>query len=254
MRKLKLKTLKFIITILLATSVTMSCLNISALAASADSPTRNATVYGITYNYYSSVHNNSTSTWGYGHVYADDNVPTGYFGINARLYNSSGTLIKSSGMQYNGSSVNSKSLNSGSTTTKGTYYSQCQVSFYNGNGYHSYLSYSSPYVQRSLAPMSLEKSYEVNENGLTYGSGLYAESLEDSLDLIRAIGINGVEGYVYSKEINLELNTLDKVIDYINSGQQDYSVPVYAEDGTTIVDTFEVVTEDSSKKDRKSLK
>ena len=156
----------------------------------------------------------------------------------------SGTLVKSSGWQYNDTALAGRSLNSGSTSTKGTYYAQSQVSFYNGNGYNTYTSNASPRIQRSSVPMITEKPYEVNEYGLTYGSGFYAESLEDYPDLIQVIGKNGVEGYVYSKDINLELNTLDEVLDYINSGQSDYTVPVYTEDGITIVDTFEIVTED----------
>ncbi|WP_349662165.1 hypothetical protein [Lysinibacillus zambalensis] len=103
---------------------------------------------------------------------------------------------------------------------------------------------ASPRIQRSLVPMAPEKTYEINENGLTYGSDFYAESLEDSPDLVRVIGKNGVEGYVYSKDINLELNTLDEVLDYINSGQPEFIVPVYAEDGIEVLDTFEIITED----------
>lgn len=241
----KFKMLKLVTTVLLAICLTMTFFNVSTFAASAYGSEKTVKVYGYSYTYSSSVHNNSTSTWGYGKVSAGlNNLPTGYFGINSRLYNSSGGLVKSSGLVYNNQGVSGTSRNSGSTSVKGTYYSQAQVRFYNGNGYNIYTTNASPRIQRFSAPMILEKSYEVNKNGLTYGSGFYAESLEDSPDLIQVIGKNGVEGYVYSKDINLELNTLDEVVDYINSGQSDYIVPVYTEDGITIVDTFEVITVD----------
>lgn len=239
------KMLKLLTAAFFAICVTMSCLSINVSAASVYGSKKTVSVYGKSYTYYSSAHNNSTSSWAYGSVDSNSsNVPAGYFGINSRLYNSSGSLIKSSGMVYNTTSASSTSRSSGSTTTKGTYYGQAQVKFYNGNGYNTYTSNASPRVQRSSVPMILEEPYEVNDNGLTYGSGFYAESLEESPDLMKVIGENGVEGYVYSKDINLELNTLDEVLDYINSGQLDYVVPVYEKDGITTVDTFEITTED----------
>lgn len=241
----KSRMVKLVTAAFLAISVTFFCFNESAFAASAVSSKKTVTVFGKSYTYYSSVYNNSSSTWAYGTVDSNSgNVPTGYFGIVSRLYNSSGTLVKSSGWVYNDTSLAGMSMTSGSYSEKGTYYSQARMQFYNGNGYNSYTSNASPRIQRSSVPIIPKKLYEVNENGLTYGSGFYAESLDDSPDLIQAIGINGVEGYVYSKDINLELNNLDEVIDYINTGQPDYTVPVYTEDGVTVVDTFEIITED----------
>lgn len=237
--------LKLVTIALISIFMTMSYFNVSAFAAQASSQPQSVTVYGYTYTYASHVVNDSIETWGYGSVMLSSaNAPTGYFGINARLYNSSGTIVKSSGMTYNDKPLGGRYVNTGFTSKKGTYYVQSLMSFYNGNGYSTYTCNASPRIQRSLVPMAPEKAYEVNENGLTYGSDFYAESLEDSPDLVRVIGKNGVEGYVYSKDINLELNTLDDVLDYINSGQPEFTVPVYAEDGIEILDNFEIITED----------
>lgn len=239
---IKFKITKLLTTALIAIFVTVSCFNVSAFAAVAYSPEKNVTVYGTSYTYYSGVETDSTKTYGKGMVKTANSVPTGYIGINARLYNDSGTLVSDSGIIYNEIALIQMSRST-MTTTTGTYYAQSQMHFYNGNGYSKYTSNATPRVQRSLVQLPLNKPYEVNENGLTYGSDFYAESLKDNPDLIRVIGMNGVEGYVYSKDINLELNTLEQVLDYINSGQSNYTVPVYKENGSTVVDTFEINSE-----------
>lgn len=48
------------------------------------------------------------------------------------------------------------------------------------------------------------KVYQVNENGQTYGSSLYAVSLETEPDLILARGVDGTIGYVYYTDLYKE--------------------------------------------------
>lgn len=242
----KFRTLNLAITMLLALCVTMSCLQFAVYAASAYSNESTATVNGYSYTYYSSVHNDANSTWGYGSASSNSgNVPTGYIGINARLYNSSGTLVKSSSWTYSDRVLSGLSVPSGSYTTKGTYYAKSQVQFYNGNGYTTYTCNATPNITRVMAAVPQEEPYEVNDSGLTYGSNYFSESIDDNPDLIRVIGINGVEGYIYSEDISWEPNSLDEVLDHIGSGEaESYTVPVYEEDGITVVDTFEICAPD----------
>ncbi|MEK8199660.1 hypothetical protein [Lysinibacillus sp. FSL M8-0134] len=238
---------KLLVTVILVICVSMSGFQGNAFAASANSPEKTVTVYGWSYTYYSGVHNDSKGTWARGVVNMQSYLPVGYVGINAKLYDNTGRLMTSSNWVYNNTSGNIgtmavdtiKIVSSGS----GTYYAKSEMQFYNGNGYNSYTSNATPYLQRSLVNIIPNKSYEVNENNLTYGSNFYAKSIEDSPDLILAVGKNGVEGYVYSKDINLELNTLGEVLAYINAGQPNNTVPVYAKDGITIIDTFELIAE-----------
>lgn len=238
--------LKLLVIAILVFCVTMPSFQGNAYAASANSPDKTVTVNGYSYTYYSGVHNNSNGTWGRGVVKLNQSyLPVGYVGINAKLYDSSGRLWSASGWSYNNNSGNFESIVADTITivSKGTYYAKSEMQFYNGNGYTTYTSNATPNLQRSTVNSIPNNAYEVNENNLTYGSDYYAQSIEDSPDLIQAIGKNGVEGYVYSKDINLELNTLSEVLAYINSEQSNFTLPVYAKDGITIIDTFELIAE-----------
>jgi|SRR5690606_1101897 len=215
----------------------------NAFAATATGTKKTATVNGFTYSYWSKVETSSLQTTAFGVISSANTVPTGYMGIESRLYSSAGSLISAGEIEYNPAPYAGMTIGSAITTKSGTYYSKAKMQFYNGDGYNGYISNASPNVTRSFAPMPMipEKAYEVNENGSTYGSDYYAESIEDSPDLIKVLGDNGIEGYVYSKDINVKLDTLSEVLNYINSeDQSNKTIPVYEEDGITVVDTFEI--------------
>ncbi|EEO34193.2 hypothetical protein MBAG_03145 [Coprobacillus sp. D7] len=221
-------------------------LNITSIfAADADGSVKYVTVYGHRYSYNSSVYNDSTETWGYGRTSEtnSNNVPTGYMGINARLYKSSGTLVKSSGWKYNTKPLGGLSVNSGSTTTKGTYYAKSQMQFYNGNGYNTYTSNATPNIQRAAIHT---ENYKINKYGLTYGSDYFAKDKNDSPDLIRVLGQNDIEGYVYSNELNKEPKNINEVKNYMNEVKLGYTIPVYDENGENVIDSFFVYGEETA--------
>ncbi|MGD0855703.1 MAG: hypothetical protein ABSA18_07835 [Dehalococcoidia bacterium] len=72
------------------------------------------------------------------------NVPTGYMGCLARLYNSSGTLVTNTPWEYNSQPMLSFAAYTNDIYTSGTYYSSGIASAYNGNGYTPYYTYQSP--------------------------------------------------------------------------------------------------------------
>lgn len=240
----RLSLLKVLFTAFMVICVVMVGIQGNAFAATATGSKLTATVYGNIYTYVSQAvsDSNGVSARGTIGITPGSSVKTGYLGIDAKLYTTGGSLAVSSKMTYNDrdlSQYESWTVECQETTKVGTYFAKSDFKFYNGNGYNSYTSNASPNVQRSLVTIP-NKPYEVNEDGLTYGSDYYANSIESSPDLIQAIGKNGVEGYVYSKDMNLDLNTLEAVQEYISSGQSDLTIPVYANDGVTIVDTFEL--------------
>ena len=81
--------------------------------------------------------------------------------------------------------------------------------------------------------------YEVNDIGLTYGSDYYADE-EESPDLVQVIGLNGEEGYVYSKDLESDINSLEEAIEYARAEHYDYEIPVYESDGKTVIDSFKI--------------
>lgn len=81
-----------------------------------------------------------------------------------------------------------------------------------------------------------------NTNGQTYGSSANCNSLETEPDLVQAIGLDGTEGYVFSKDLNGEM---PKTPEEALAKQKKLSpdgrlIPLYAVDGKTIIGEFKV--------------
>lgn len=213
----------------------LSAFNVNAATVTSVGTKKSQTVLGISYSYYSSVYKyDNNKVIGAINVEAAKGFESGYAGVNSRLYNSSGALVTSSGWYYNEGLGYAWSMPSGSTTTKGTYYSKGQVKLYNGNGYNVYTCNSSPNVTLKSITM-----YEVNDIRLTYGSDYYADE-EESPDLVQVIGLNGEEGYVYSKDLESDINSLEEAIEYARAEHYDYEIPVYESDGKTVIDSFKI--------------
>lgn len=194
-------------------------------------------INGITYKGQSFVYASSTSasgsgiSWGSAWTESSTPVGAGRLGAAARLYKSNGALVKSSAVSYSGGSCSVHRATTSIYYGSGNFYAKGTSYVYNGNGYNSYTLYSSPIQTASLGELP------VNENGETYGSEYFCNMQGFKPDLILAIGVNGNEGYVKSEDINKEAMTLAEGISFDSSG---YIVPVYAVDGETIIDTFEV--------------
>lgn len=200
---------------------------------------KNVTVMGYTYCYSCGIKVENGTMQAFATVKSPTqvNYPTGYYGIKVRAYNDSGTIIIDNDWFYNPeSNISGRTIYSNTIYASGTYYAKAQMRFYNGNGYDTYNCNASPYMQKGISvPM---EEYKVNENGQTYGSDFYAESIEEMPDLVRVLGINGREGYVCKTELRWEPESLEDVLEYIRMGNVSRSIPVYMEDGITIIDNF----------------
>ncbi|SCG82234.1 hypothetical protein DW1_0625 [Proteiniborus sp. DW1] len=214
---------------------------INVYAATSPSPYQYATVFGYEYKYRSSVSSDSESAWsGTFILLTEGNATAGYFGANARLYDSSGTLLKSSGWYYNDEELAGLSNLTDSYYGKGTFYGKGQVRMYNGDGYNTYTTYSTPYTQ----VMSINETitYSVNSNGQIYGSEYFLNIMGVEPDLIQAQGQSGVLGYIKAEDIGDDYvpSSPSAAIDYQNSLPNERVIPLYASDGITVIDTFVV--------------
>ncbi len=126
-------------------------MSISAVAAYAASVYSNWGYYGpingYSYKNQASLGNNNgylaTGAWVYNQ--ASGNVPAGYMGAKAQLYNSNNQLIDYSDWGYNSSSVNYFGVSISNNNYSHTYYySKGVTAAYNGNGYTSYNTFQSP--------------------------------------------------------------------------------------------------------------
>ncbi len=123
-------------------------------------------------------------------------------------------------------------------TPSGKVYSQSVFGFYNGRGYTDYSTPATvtkdmtkgPYY-RSVGVETIKKEFGVNENGQTYGAGLQ----DATPDLIKAVGMGGIRGYVYNSDL---LSLGDKTSIGEEPSTIPNSIPLYAQDGTTVLGNF----------------
>ncbi|TSB47289.1 peptidase M56 BlaR1 [Alkalicoccobacillus porphyridii] len=93
-----------------------------------------------------------------------------------------------------------------------------------------------------------ENDYPKNGAGETYGSALFVESSEEEPDLISAIGTNGTNGYVKKIDLDEVTGEADKPKSPVEAlkkqeereRNQDIEIPLYKEDGKTIIGKFEI--------------
>ena len=75
--------------------------------------------------------------------------------------------------------------------------------------------------------------YPVNSSGQTYGSSQYAFSIESLPDLIHGGSVNGVDIYIYTKDV---LEAMPKTPEQARDGSYLETIfPMYKEDGKTVV-------------------
>lgn len=123
------------------------------------------------------------------------------------------------------------------TSRRGKVFAQSVFGLYNGVGYTDHTAPATTTknlatVTRSMEEMApIQREFAINENGQTYGSGWIAETP----DLIKAIGVGGVSGYVYNADL-LSLGDKSSPND-MPSAIPDF-IPLYAEDGETVIGKF----------------
>lgn len=163
-------------------------------------------------------------------------VPEFRMGVQSRLFKS-GVLCQITPWQYN---VMSTSRLENATTGhcgSGSYNSHGFVQAGNGVTWSNYVTFptnpidfvapaapSARTAQSTPAPEELASG--TNANGQTFGSAVDANSPEESPDLIASYGTNGAFGYIRSDEVS----TVDASA----------SIPLYANDGRTVVGSFDV--------------
>ena len=217
-------------------------MSLTAHAGSSTSDSKYATVKGYTYEYRSSVANNSPGQIFYQtSILADeDSSPEGYIGANARVYSSSGVLKASTGWSYTTRDDPVYYEADVYYTASGYYYSKGQVKFYNGSGYNTYTCNATANLTPTKPSLlnSQKSQVNVNNSGERYGSQLFAEEQGVELDLILAEGTNGEIGYIRAEDIRgADVNTVEEALAY-EQGRTSYTVPLYREDGATVIGEF----------------
>lgn len=168
------------------------------------------------------------------------NVPTGYLGGLPRLYDKSKKLIVSGKWKYNGTPLLERNIYTSKIKGNGKYYyALSKARIYNGNGYDTYTCNQTPLVKVSTRTTG----YRVNKQGETYGSALDEEVIGGEPDLIEAVGIGGVEGYVRASDFEIEDDTPQIAAkNSISDGEDSCEIiDLFDKDGN-VIGKFKIVT------------
>lgn len=210
------------------------------------------TVNGRAYKFNSEVWNRSKSVQAVAQVKTSDsmNAKAGYMGAQARLYTASDKqLQKSSSLTYTDRDCVNIYVYSPEATTANTYfYSQSKVQLYNGNGYTTYTAAQSPNCKVKASVAKEMDSYDeevettvFKRSGevLSYGSGLQVNEEGEEPDLIWAVGINDISGYVKADDLCPNVSNPAEACAITQELAEGYTIPVYDLEGN-IVDQFAV--------------
>lgn len=171
-------------------------------------------------------------------IKASRTLPAGWLGAYSVLYNANGAAL-SSRMAYSASASVGFGVGTSAVKTTGVSYRGLAYTYvYNQStgGYYESGAVWSPYQTAN----SLEGPYRYNDQGQSYGpidgvltAGYYP-------DLIAVKGISGVEGYAYKDELLCAAPTsLEEAIAYYSQSGS-FGISVYASDGVTWLDTYEI--------------
>jgi hypothetical protein len=84
-------------------------------------------------------------------------------------------------------------------------------------------------------------AFDVNESGQTfgdYGIGLRGDP-EANPELIRVVGLDGVEGYAYTTEVfGVPATSLEEAQSMTEESLEEKKLPVYDQDGKTVIGVY----------------
>jgi len=223
-------------------------LSVTALAASANGRTKTTQLGSRTYSGYNNIVINGNDVVAGTSVNCNVSCTAGQLTVKPIIQNASGSVMRSVTVS-NTSTTSGLYATTGSgqfTPDAGTYYSGGHPCVYNdASGNNSWLTYyASPSLtvgSRSLSEVNLAAS-GINEKGQSYGTINHMTDSKNYPDLIRAVGIDGTEGYVYANELFLydSMMVSEKSAEFMSNKEyiQGRLINLYATDGVTIVGQY----------------
>lgn len=172
-------------------------------------------------------------------------VPAGYAQAAAQLYRGS-ALAAETDLTYNTTITTGVTATTPQAGGSGNYKGTGTAGCWNGDGHYNQvtipitpiLQVGSRSVDNALMLESLpeeDKIIYTNEAGETYGSALASALSGTEYDLVSAIGIHGVQGYIRSTDRPKSAASPEEALARV---PQDRYIPVYEADGKTIIDEF----------------
>lgn len=228
------------------------CLSVAipAFAGDYESSKLSTEVAKRTYNYWSGLMTGSPNTglaWVSEANYNSTDLTAGWLGAKARVYNSNGSLLAESDMNYTTSETYFM-VSGVDVRSSNVIYSKGQVEIYTGTDYVTKdcpmtvkVSGGATKSAAYLSEKAIEvmATYAVNAKGETYGSSMFSEKNGGNPDLISAIGNNGLSGYVRDDELNFSVSTPIEALVFQKNMPSTRTIPLYDLEGN-VIDSFTV--------------
>lgn len=213
-----------------------------AHAGTVTSLKKTETQLGITYTYYATLGATTNSLVASTKVNADQTIPAGYVGCQVWILSEADYPVCMSDMVYNtspckGTGVYLEALDI--EEDDGYFYAIGGVKFYTQYGYRETTTYETPF--NKVTSTLTRSNPTVSESGRAEGLG-FMDSIQSGL--IPAVGQNGISGYIKASDIQQpEINSPEEAVAYMETLPPQRTIPLYADDGTTVIDTFLVVND-----------
>lgn len=194
-------------------------------------------INGECYYNSSSVSSSGNYVNSYAFIRAPRTLPAGWLGAYSVLYNINGAAVASN-ISYSPSACPGYGTGTSAAKISGMSYRSLAYTYvYNqsSGGYYESGAVWSPYqTVYNLNP------YQYNESGQSYGpiDGFLSTGYYPDLVLVR--GISGVDGYVYKNDFLCHSAASPEEAIAYYSASSSYTVDVYASDGITWVDSYEI--------------
>lgn len=242
---------------LLSIAALVFCMVVPAMAV--DSPKSSTTRNGRTYHFWSTADAGTKALTGAGFITVSSKVPQGKLGVSVRVYMKQGTqgiLLDSSDYTYNEKSNADAffqyfSYVYGSKGEAGiqSYRVRSAIKIWDDSSgvFVTYTTEPTPYVSNGSSTMEVrssagdEISIQSNEKGEIYGPECELNEIGIEPDLILAMGKDGTVGYVKAADLEgPELNTPEEALAYQMQRPNQWEIPLYREDGETVIGSFVV--------------
>lgn len=213
----------------------------SAFAGTSTGNVQHATVNGYPYEYYATATTQGSSAVGTGWVQTTDgsSAPTGYMGVYAYLCKVGYGLIAPDGWVYSSVALQGMGIRAIATSSGNeTFFAPANIRLYNGNGYSSYSTCTTPYVQN---PNGAIEAIPYDHDPIAQQSFDMVID-EKRITIIPAVGVNGRSGFVMWEDLGIDCipSGPEEAVAYTASQPDVRYIPVYDEDGVAVVDEFPI--------------
>lgn len=195
------------------------------------------TVKSIPYKFWTQASSDVAGAYGSIVASSTKSIPAGYISGHANLYNGQHKVVKTADWYTNPSSTYNYMNTTPRTIASNRFYTKGTVRLYNGSKYEGYTANQSP-----------EVSYG-SGRGITISEKEFDErqKLYDTKNMIAAVGVNDVEGYVSIDDLYDTTNEpkspeemLERQNKRMRSNETYRLIPLYDNDGETIIGEYRI--------------